>query len=118
GGAPQNAFPANLSLPALAAATSEHDPTLFERIAVRNNVRPESGEPELPLALRPTPPQPPAATFTDESNLAGCLALLLPALAGCVVAAWFGGAPRWQMYVALGCALLIALALGLTRSRS
>jgi hypothetical protein len=118
GTAPQNAFPGNLSLPSLAAATSEHDPTLFERIAVRNNVRPESGEPALPLALRPTPPQPPAATFLSEANLAGLLALLLPALFGCVLAAWLGAAPRWQLGVAVGCAGLAALALVLSGIRS
>jgi hypothetical protein len=118
GSAPQNAFPATLSLPSLAAATSTSDPTLFERVAARNNVRPETGEAVLPLALRPTPPRPPAATFTSTANLAGFLALLLPALAGCALAAWLGGAPRWQQYAAAGCALLTALALGLTRDRS
>ncbi|HKI37068.1 MAG TPA: O-antigen ligase family protein [Gemmataceae bacterium] len=118
GNTPQNPFPATLSLPALCAATSTSDPTLFERIAVKNNVRPETGGPALPLPLRPPPPRPPAATFTDESNLAGCLALLLPALAGCVLAAWLGGAPRWQLGVAVGCALLTALALWLTQDRS
>ncbi len=118
GGSPQSGFPGTLSLPALAAATSTSDPTLFERIATRNNVRPETGEPALPLALRPTPPRPPTATFTSPSNFAGFLALLLPPLAGCVLAAWRGGAPRWQRSAALGCALLAALALGLTRERS
>jgi hypothetical protein len=118
GNAPRSAFPGSLSLPALAATTSDSDPTLFERIAARNNVRPATGEPALPLTLRSPLPQPPAATFTDEANLAACLALLLPALAGSVLAAWLGGAPRWQTGVALGCALLTALALWLTRVRS
>jgi O-antigen ligase len=118
GNAPQNPFPATLSWPALFTATDTSDPTRFERIAVQNNVRPETGEPMLPLPLRPVPPRPPAATFTVESNLAGCLALLLPALVGCVLAAWLGGAPRWQRGVAIGCALLTALALFLTQDRS
>jgi O-Antigen ligase len=116
GQAPQNAFPASLSLPSLVAATS--DPTLFERVGLRNNVRPESGEPALPVLLRPTPAQPPAATFTTTANLAAFLALLLPALVGCVLAAWLGGAPRWQLGVAIAFALLVALALWLTEVRS
>jgi len=118
GSAPQNAFPATLSLPALALAVGDRDPVLFERVAVKNNVYLETGEPALPLALRPTPPEPPAATFQSLTNLAGCLALLLPALVGCAVAAWLGGAPRWQLGVALGCALLTGLALALTQVRS
>jgi O-antigen ligase len=118
GSAPQNAFPGNLSLGALAAATSERDPTLFERIAARNNVRLETGEPALPLGLRPRPAEPPAATFGSESNLAGYLALVLPALAGCALAAWLGGAPRWQLAVAVGCTALTALALWLTQVQS
>jgi O-antigen ligase len=132
GAAPQDAFPASLSraalahnnslanasLPSLAAATSGSDPMLFERVAARNNVYLETNEPALPVAFRPTPPEPPAATFRELANLAGCLALLLPALAGCVVAAWLGGAPRWQLGVAVGCALLTGLALVLTQIRS
>jgi O-antigen ligase len=118
GNAPQNAFPANLGLPALVLATSDRYPTVFERVAVKNNVYLETGEPALPLALRPMPPQPPAATFGSLTNLAGCLALLLPALVGCVAAAWLGGAPRWQFGAAVGCALLTALALALTQVRS
>jgi O-antigen ligase len=118
GTAPQNAFPGTLALPALAAATSDHDPTLFERIAARNNVRPEAGEPVLPRDLRPVPPRPPTATFTSEANLAGYLALLMPALAGCVLASWIGGMPRWQVSLVFVCALVTALALALTRVRS
>ncbi len=114
----QNASLGNLALPALAAATSDHDPTLFERIAARNNVRPETGEPVLPRDLRPVPPRPPTATFSSDSHLAGFLALLLPALVSCVLAAWLGGVPRWQLGVALGCALVTALALALTLVRS
>jgi hypothetical protein len=118
GNAPQNAFPANLSLPALALATSDRDPTLFERIAAHNNVSLEAEEPALPAVLRPRPPEPPTATFRSASHFAGVLALLLPALAGCVLAAWLGGAPRWQLAVALVAALIVGLALALTQVRS
>jgi len=118
GNTPQEPFPAGLSLGAVALMTSDRDPTVFERVAARNNVRPETEEPVLPLALRPRPPRPPTATFDSVTHLAGCLALLLPALTGCVLAAWLGGAPRWQLGVALGCALLTALALWLTQVRS
>ena len=115
---PVHPFPANVGLMAVQQAADEADPMRYERIAAKLNVRPESGEPALPLALRPRPPDPPAATFTSESNLAGCLALLLPALVGCVLAAWLSGSPRWQLRVALTCALLTALALWLTQVRS
>ncbi len=118
GNAPQAPFPANLSLGSLALLTSERDPTLFEYVASRNNVQIEAEQPMLPLALRPRPPTPPTATFDSPAHLAGCLALLLPALAGCVLAAWLGGAPRWQVGVAVGCALLTALAVWLTQVRS
>jgi hypothetical protein len=111
-------FLGNLSLAALAVLTSDRDPTLFERIAAHENVALESGRPVLPSGLRPTPPQPPTATFQSASNLAGLLALLLPALAGCVLAAWLGGAPRWQLGVAVGATALVGLALALTGVRS
>jgi O-antigen ligase len=118
GNMPQHALPTALSRVALVAhAASPGDPAM-EHVAARNNVYLETGEPALPLALRPTPPEKPSATFRELTNLAGCVALLLPALAGCVVAAWLGGAPRWQLGVAVGCALLTGLALVLTQVRS
>src|SRR5262249_26735283 len=116
GTAPQNGFPGTLSLPALTMLAGDSNPTVFERIAARDNVNLESGEPALPQALRPLPVE--FATFTDRSHLAGCLALLLPTLVGCVLAAWLGGVPRWQFGVALGCAALVAAALALTEVRS
>jgi O-antigen ligase len=112
----QENFPGNLSLPSLAVATSDRDPTLFERFAARNNLNLETGEPALPLDLRPAPEE--FATFSNKSHLAACLVLLLPALVGCVLAAWLGGVPRWQLGVALVYALLVALALALTQVRS
>src|SRR5947208_13128864 len=85
-------------------------------MAERHTVILERGEPALPQAMRHLPVE--FATFADRSHLAGCLALLLPALVGCVLAAWLGGVPRWQLGVALGCALLVVAALALTQVRS
>jgi hypothetical protein len=97
---------------------SPEGPTSLQRVPLRHNTQLETGEPALPAALRPTVPPPPAATFTAVSSLAAFLALLVPPLVGCVVAAWLGGAVRWRLRVALGAAGLVTAALALTGERT
>lgn len=93
-------------------------PTAFQRVPLRHNTQMETGEPALPAALRPTVPPPPAATFTSVMSLAAFLALLVPPLFGCIVAAWLGGAARWRLGVAIGSAGLVTTALALTGERT
>jgi O-antigen ligase len=57
-----------------------------------------------------------SATYANPDNLAGCLVLLLPALAAAVVICRSSSAPPWQTSLAAVCALLAAAAIGLTHS--
>jgi hypothetical protein len=98
-------------------AVQDDGPAPFQRFAAKHNVYLETEEPALPALLRPALPNT-AATFTSPSHLAGLLALVLPVLAGCALAVWLGGAPRWQRAVAAGFALIVAAALALSQVRS
>ncbi len=110
--------PADVPLGSLILTLHKDGPTSFQGTPARYNVALETDEPALPSTLRPKVAPPPAATFSSVTNFAGLLALLLPALGGCALAAWLGGAPRWRVGAVFACAALVALALVLTRRRS
>jgi hypothetical protein len=114
GASPQAPFPAGLPWGGIFLALQD-DPVSFQDIPLKHNVILETGEAELPLALRLQLESPPAATFTDLDNLAGVLALVLPSLVGCLLAAWFNPVPSWLTGAVLLCVLTVAVALWLAR---
>ncbi|HEV3262402.1 MAG TPA: O-antigen ligase family protein [Gemmataceae bacterium] len=76
----------------------------------------QQDDPRLELQAQRLRDDAPIGSFASPGTLAGYLALLLPAAVGWAVVAWRRQAGSRPAGLAAGCAVLIAVALGLTQS--